>query len=371
MGYSTQFAGLTAATGQELDTNFNQAGLIATIPCTVSGTDTLTLAPFTASGSPSIGTPPIVLQTQLRVSGIAASSNTGAVTANVAGTGNLNVYKDTPSGPGALTGNEIIAGNYFVLIYDPALNSGAGGYHLENATSSAAGTVTRIVTGTGLAGGTITVGGTISLGSIANNNVLANISGGSNPPGGTAVSALIDAALGNTQGNILYRGSANWGVLAPGTSGQFLQTQGAAANPQWANAPSYTTGSWTPTLQGSSATGAPTYTTQIGSYEQIGRLIICRFTIVTSALGSPTGNMQIGGLPFTSANVSNDNGQGFITNMIGVTLDSSYVTLTAIVAPNSAVAMLFEIGSGQSGQAVPVSKFASGTTLEGCLIYHT
>ena len=58
---------------------------------------------------------------------------------------------------------------------------------------------------------------------------------------GTAVSgetltALIDAAIGKTQGDVLYRGASTWSVLAPGSSGQFLQTQGASANPQWASA---------------------------------------------------------------------------------------------------------------------------------------
>ena len=36
------------------------------------------------------------------------------------------------------------------------------------------------------------------------------------------------------QGDILYFNGTNWVRLAPGTSGEFLQTQGAAANPQWA-----------------------------------------------------------------------------------------------------------------------------------------
>jgi hypothetical protein len=54
---------------------------------------------------------------------------------------------------------------------------------------------------------------------------------------GESLSALIDSAIGSTQGDVLYRGASAWSVLAPGTSGQFLQTQGAAANPQWATAP--------------------------------------------------------------------------------------------------------------------------------------
>lgn len=76
----------------------------------------------------------------------------------------------------------------------------------------------------------------LSLPVIANNHTLANTSGASNYPIDTTLTALIDAAIGSTQGNVLYRSSTAWSVLAPGTSGQFLQTQGAAANPIWASA---------------------------------------------------------------------------------------------------------------------------------------
>lgn len=48
-------------------------------------------------------------------------------------------------------------------------------------------------------------------------------------------SAALDALLGNTQGNIAYRNSTSWTVLAPGASSSyFLQSGGAAANPAWA-----------------------------------------------------------------------------------------------------------------------------------------
>jgi len=40
------------------------------------------------------------------------------------------------------------------------------------------------------------------------------------------------------QGQILYRDKDKWRKLDPGTAGQFLKTQGANANPVWANVPS-------------------------------------------------------------------------------------------------------------------------------------
>ena len=41
----------------------------------------------------------------------------------------------------------------------------------------------------------------------------------------------------SAQGDILYRGASDWTRLAAGTSGQYLQTLGAGANPQWTAAP--------------------------------------------------------------------------------------------------------------------------------------
>lgn len=47
--------------------------------------------------------------------------------------------------------------------------------------------------------------------------------------------AEVLANISATQGTILYRSDTAWVALDPGVSGQYLQTQGAAANPQWAS----------------------------------------------------------------------------------------------------------------------------------------
>ena len=54
--------------------------------------------------------------------------------------------------------------------------------------------------------------------------------------GSSALTTAIDSAFGTTQGGILYRGASAWALLAPGTSGYFLQTQGSGANPTYAPA---------------------------------------------------------------------------------------------------------------------------------------
>lgn len=48
-----------------------------------------------------------------------------------------------------------------------------------------------------------------------------------------SLSALL-ATLQATQGSIVFCGANGWQVLSPGTAGQFLETQGIGANPQWA-----------------------------------------------------------------------------------------------------------------------------------------
>jgi hypothetical protein len=95
------------------------------------------------------------------------------------------------------------------------------------------GTITSIATNNGITGGTIIGSGTIGLAPIGTAQLLANPTSGSGIPVGTSLSAEIDAALGSTQGSILYRDATDWVILAPGTAGTFLQTEGASADPQW------------------------------------------------------------------------------------------------------------------------------------------
>lgn len=112
------------------------------------------------------------------------------------------------------------------------VKSSNANYATQWKTVSGFGTVQEVDTGTGLTGGPITLTGTVSLASISTGNVLANTSGISAAPTPTTPSSVLDV-IGSTQGDILYRDSGGWQVLAPGNNGQILTTQGAAANPKW------------------------------------------------------------------------------------------------------------------------------------------
>lgn len=73
----------------------------------------------------------------------------------------------------------------------------------------------NIIAGAGLDGG----------GSLANGDVTIDAN----------ASAILDL-ISNVRGTVLYRGAAGWAALAPGTSGQFLKTNGVGADPAWAAA---------------------------------------------------------------------------------------------------------------------------------------
>jgi hypothetical protein len=55
----------------------------------------------------------------------------------------------------------------------------------------------------------------------------------SNPTISAEAQAVLNQ-ISSTHGAVLFRGATNWQALAPGTSGHFLRTNGANADPSWA-----------------------------------------------------------------------------------------------------------------------------------------
>ena len=68
------------------------------------------------------------------------------------------------------------------------------------------------------------------------------------------ISSLIIGS--EAQGDIIYRAASAWARLGAGTSGQFLKTQGAAANPVWAAA-AFQTAATQAEMEAASVTNAP------------------------------------------------------------------------------------------------------------------
>ena len=60
-------------------------------------------------------------------------------------------------------------------------------------------------------------------------------------------------------------------------------------------------GTWTPTIIGSSSAGTMIYSDRAGRYQKVGRLVTIHFYIQGNS-GTGSGNLLVGGLPFTIAN---------------------------------------------------------------------
>ena len=169
------------------------------------------------------------------------------------------------------------------------LHADATGAVTGTGSDCGAGTVTNIATGAGLTGGPITSTGTISFATIADGDVLANVSGATAAPGATTINALLDHVFGATQGAVIYRGASGWNELTPGTSGYFLETQGASANPLWAAA-GCTFANPTATARDTAVNGAATTcmrsdaapAVQLGSSSQFGIVKVDGITITAT-----------------------------------------------------------------------------------------
>jgi hypothetical protein len=68
-----------------------------------------------------------------------------------------------------------------------------------------------------------------------------------------SIQDLLDGLAAVVPGVIIYYDGTDWVTLAPGTDGQFLQTQGPTLAPQWATVAPESYGYWSPLMTGGSA----------------------------------------------------------------------------------------------------------------------
>ena len=108
----------------------------------------------------------------------------------------------------------------------------------------------------------------------------------------------------DSSGNVLVgitTARANAGDVQVSKGISFPATQSAQSDANTLD--DYEEGTFTPTAVGGTTTGTTTYTFQYGYYTKIGRQVNLTILVAWSAL-TGTGNLRIGNLPFTCANLS-------------------------------------------------------------------
>jgi hypothetical protein len=192
----TTFANLTAPTLPELDDNFEILTYLAPVQCTFSGPpNAIILTPSNA------GTPLSAYQQNMIFESVSTFTNTGATTVQVAGfPGVYNVYQDTTTGPVALVGGEIVANCAIGLIFDFALNSGAGGFHLlANNGLIQNSSISTILTSNGSISGNLTIAGIASVGTV-NAGLIPSVLGTNGSLSGPLTVGTISGVTGTLSG---------------------------------------------------------------------------------------------------------------------------------------------------------------------------
>lgn len=130
------------------------------------------------------------------------------------------------------------------------------------------------------------------------------------------------SALTTARGDLLYKGNAGWTNLAAGTSGQFLKTNGAGADPAWATvSPSLITTSYDSGDQTISSGGSLSLTHGLGAKPKLVMFIAKCLTAENNysindeiVLGGP------GGLPYLGAGSSTVGGFAAVISSTAITV---------------------------------------------------
>ena len=227
-----------------------QGGTLAQFAATTSLQLKGVISDETGSGSLVFATSPTLVTPAL---GAATATSVNKVAITQPATGSTLTIPDgvTLTGPAA-SGTAMTLGNAETVTGAKTFNSAkfllagsTSGTTTVNASATASGTLTLPAATDTLVGKATTDTLTNKTISGASNTLtvrLANDVSGTLPvanggTGASSISGALDTAFSSAEGTILYRGASGWAGLAPGTSGNFLKTQGASADPVWSAVP--------------------------------------------------------------------------------------------------------------------------------------
>jgi len=204
-------------------------------------------------------------------------------------------------------------------------------------------------------GGNILTGGLIS--------ATGNIRGGNvSIVGNTTTANLTVTGISNLNSNANVK-------ISGGSTGQLLSTDGAG-NLNWISSGNIapTSGTWIPTLV--PETGSYTLTINNTYYQKIGGLAFCTFDITIASQSSPTGNVIMGNLPFTSASTSATTGS-LAVSYYALMNSPTNVVSGAVPGSNNIVTMYWQGSSDNSMNLLTGNKLKANTRLIGSVSYAT
>jgi len=173
---------------------------------------------------------------------------------------------------------------------------------------------------------------------------------------------------GNVAGGkvVLSRGDGGHALEVASATGLITLNYGQVKFPAVANSSSdantldeYQEATWTPAWGGSGGQSGQVYTLQEGNYTKQGRTVTCYGRMVLSTLGTLTTTVYIGGLPYTSLNVTMPGG---VTFHFWNAMTSSYVYLTGYVNQAATNAIILGATAAATGLSTLAQADLSATT---------
>jgi hypothetical protein len=163
---------------------------------------------------------------------------------------------------------------------------------------------------------------------------------------------------GSQRVHVTAAGLVGIGLTASNANGGILQLSSGITFPATAVAASdvntlddYEEGTFTATVIGTTTAGTATYTVQNARYTKIGRVVSIEILLNWSA-GTGTGNLRVGGLPFTSGSSVTTPALA-LTFCSDIAMTASHI-LTARVADNSTQIEFLSYPSGGGAYATVV-----------------
>lgn len=147
--------------------------------------------------------------------------------------------------------------------------------------------------------------------------------------------------------------------VSPGTAGAVLISGGPAALPSFVSALS---GTWTPTVVGSTGAGTATYTSQVGSYFRMGPIVFVSWFVAWNT-GTGTGNLMIGGLPIAANAGAAITTLGTYQLASGTLPAANTIDLQCQILGGSSANSIFLSGSNSSGNGVQTPYSAAGSII--------
>jgi hypothetical protein len=145
-------------------------------------------------------------------------------------------------------------------------------------------------------------------------------------------------------------------AAASGAGITFPATQSASSDANTLD--DYEEGTWTPTISGFLTNPTLTYSTRVGTYTKIGRVVTITCSVQPGSVSvAGTGNLQFTGLPFTCINTADFVATGVSNQNGNFNWGTNKTAIVFSIATNSSTISVFAMQNSTTEAGIPVTNF--------------